>query len=422
MLFRRNVAAKQSYAYRHTSLSMKDCRRLRRVKKVALLLAVKLSMEDDTDIASHLQRLLTLTLHRYRQIMYCHVQNRTCRKNRQITSARTIESFSEAACWKRFRTTKSHLLLLLKAFKFEKNDGEYFIADNGSKFTGEEILLIGLHRYCIPGPLEQTMGEVFKLDFSMLSRAFKIFNTHMIQNYAYLLTNNLEYWKPFFPTYANCIKQRLAEAGDIHYADGTFRVFGFHDDTVIATCRPGSGPTVDGERHDNFIQMAFYNGWKKHHGYKYQTLELPNGMCADMYGPCSFRHNDLELLRDSQLNGRLADVQAGETLQFASYGDGIFPIDTHVIGKHIGDTTPAERYENRMMSKIRIANEWDYSVTANLFPFIKWRSSQKIRQNSLVPRYYFVATLLRNAHMCLYEGLTSSYFDCPAPNLFDYFK
>jgi hypothetical protein len=210
--------------------------------------------------------------------------------------------------------------------------------------------------------------------------------------------------------------------GDIHYERDTFRIFGFHDDTVIATCRPGSGPTNDGGRFDNFIQMAFYNGWKKHHGYKYQSLDLPNGMCADLYGPTSFRQNDLVLLRDSNLNDRIAAVQINKQLQLSSYGDGIFPIGTHTIGKHVGDCSREEYYENRMMSKIRLANEWDYGATANLFPFIKWKAGQNIRRNNLVTRYYFVATtLLCNAHMCLYEGLASSYFNCPCPELEDYF-
>ena len=149
---------------------------------------------------------------------------------------------------------------------------------------------------------------------------------------------------------------------------------------------------------------------------------FPNGMCGDMFGPFSFRHNDLELLRDSELNARLAAVQRGRAKQFCSYGDGIFPIDTHTIGKHVGDNlTDREKYENRMMSRIRVANEWDYGVVGNLYPFIKWKAGQKIRRNPFVTRYYIVATLLRNAHLCMYEGLTSSYFNCPCPTLENYF-
>lgn len=63
----------------------------------------------------------------------------------------------------------------------------------------------------------------------------------------------------------------------------------FHDCTVIqSTTWPGGGPRADGTRNDNHIQMAFYNGWKKHHGIKFQSVELPNDLCMDLYGPMSF--------------------------------------------------------------------------------------------------------------------------------------
>jgi hypothetical protein len=74
------------------------------------------------------------------------------------------------------------------------------------------------------------------------------------------------------------------------------------------------------------------------------------------------------------------------------------------------------------MTKIRVANEWDYGITSNSFPFIADEKSQKIRKTPFVSRYYFVATLIRNAHMCLYKGVTASYFDCSALSLEDYFR
>ena len=122
----------------------------------------------------------------------------------------------------------------------------------------------------------------------------KKFNEHILENFSSLLTDNLQYWVDYFPDFAACISDKLAEKGNIHYPANSFRLFGFHDDTVIGTCRPGGGPTNDGGRHCNFIQMSFYNGWKKHHGIKFQSLELPNGMCGHIYGPKSFRHSDLE--------------------------------------------------------------------------------------------------------------------------------
>jgi hypothetical protein len=119
----------------------------------------------------------------------------------------------------------------------------------------------------------------------------------------------------------------------------------------------------------------------------------------------------------------LAAAQAGgEPLQYASYGDGIFAIDSHLVGKYFADPTPDQQYINRSMCAMRIANEWDYMCTHNLFPFVKDKFSQKIRKNAFVTRYYLVATLLRNAWMCCYEGIASSYFNCPSPSLETYFQ
>lgn len=123
----------------------------------------------------------------------------------------------------------------------------------------------------------------------------------------------------------------------------------------------------------------------------------------------------------SKLIERLGQLQQGDAAQYCSYGDGIFPVDTHTIGKHVANPTAAQRYENRMMSKIRIGNEWAYGTTANLFPFLKYRAAQRILGNELTTRYYTVGTLLRNAHMCLYEGLAADHFNCQCPSLEDYF-
>lgn len=418
----RKASKDTSYAYRYASRSVRDQRSIRKVK-ISLIGFLHLYLAAQTPAIRNIRRRALLSgIIYYRRLTTFVVPARTNRHGRRTVTSRTIDSFTEAQCWQNFRTRKEDLPKLLIAFKLDPEEGNLVVFNNGCRFTKEEILLIGLHRYSVAGSLQQSMGATYGIDFSMLSRAITYFNKHMLTNFGHLLTDNLEFWKPYMGAYSECIRKKLEQVGDIRYAPGTMRVFGFHDDTVLATCRPGGGPAVGGDRHDNFIQMAFYNGWKKHHGHKYQSVELPNGMVADMYGPVSFRHNDVKVLRDSELNERLAALQANEVLQYASYGDGIFPIKSHTIGKHVGETTPEERYENRMMSKIRIANEWDYGITANNYPFVKHRAAQKIRHNKLCTKFYFIATLLRNAHVCLYESETSSYFDCPAPSLFDYFE
>jgi hypothetical protein len=120
---------------------------------------------------------------------------------------------------------------------------------------------------------------------------------------------------------------------------------------VIASCRRGSGPASDGidaPRYNNFIQMAFYNGWKYHHGTKRQSVES------------------------------------------------VYPVDTHLLSRVFDG-----------MASIRIANERN-GITANLFPFIKRRAAQKSMSCQDISYYYFVATILRNINVILYGSVTSS--------------
>ena len=49
--------------------------------------------------------------------------------------------------------------------------------------------------------------------------------------------------------------------------------FGFIDGTVRPICRPGES------------QRIVYNGHKRVHSLKFQSLAIPNGLIANMYGP-----------------------------------------------------------------------------------------------------------------------------------------
>ena len=55
------------------------------------------------------------------------------------------------------------------------------------------------------------------------------------------------------------------------------------DDTNMKCCRPGSGPLGNYESAPrrvgaHHIQKAFYSGYFKEHGIKYQNILLPNGV------------------------------------------------------------------------------------------------------------------------------------------------
>jgi hypothetical protein len=105
-------------------------------------------------------------------------------------------------------------------------------------------------------------------------------------------------------------------------------------------------------------------------------------MFLDLFGPMTFRHSDTELYAESNLNHRMSA-------------------------------------SDPIMTRARISNEWDYGVTANLFAFCKYKRSLKMTQKNHCS-YYTVSTLLRNFYMCLYDGLTASYYEHAATTLEEY--
>ena len=82
--------------------------------------------------------------------------------------------------------------------------------------------------------------------------------------------------------------------------------------TIIKTTCPGSGPVDNSEHaaqragaHD--IQRAFYSGYMRAHGLKYQTLILPNGMLGSVWGS-AISHNDIGVLNMSGLETHLQEI------------------------------------------------------------------------------------------------------------------
>lgn len=315
-----------------------------------------------------------------------------CRVKRTTVHA-AVEDFSDDRLWIDFRLRRSDISRMLVAFQL--NDIAKVDVGKGNIFTGEEVFLIARYKFVTDSRFIQ-MASIFRRDHSELSKALKYFVNHVISKLGFLLTNNMEYWLPYFSTFAEATRAKFCSVSGLGIPSGSFRICGFHDDTCIKTSRPGAGPAVGGGRKDNNIQRACYNGAGHYHGVKYQTMEAVNGMAMHMYGPMSYRHSDLDLFRASGLNDILAELQIGQPMQYASYGDGIFPILSHCIGKHVGmNLNERERLENKFMSSMRICNEWHYGITGRYFPLVKNFYKHQLLKNLQSGRYYFVATIMK---------------------------
>ena len=181
-------------------------------------------------------------------------------------------------------------------------------------------------------------------------------------------------------------------------------------------------PKVEASNCEKSNYGRFYSGWKKIHGLKYQTVDLPNGMNAHVYGPLSCRRNDLLCLGRSNLNEKLHELRRYRLIQYKVYGDSAYiPLTlSHVRARHSNAVnTPRERLENESMSSCRESIEWNYNDLKQYWKFIDFKKNLKLMDMPVVP-ITLCAMILRNAHTTMNGNTTSSYFECEPPSLVEW--
>lgn len=135
-----------------------------------------------------------------------------------------------------------------------------------------------------------------------------------------------------------------------------------------------------------------------------------------MYGPTSLRRNDLRLLGASNINARLA--ANGDDVAF---GDNIYPKLSNITTYHktldedMFPLSAREKAENKAYKSVRIAIEWNYGHTANLFKYLKNLDRLRVLQGEVVSTIYTVAVILRNCRIACAECQSSEYFDIQLP-------
>lgn len=152
---------------------------------------------------------------------------------------------------------------------------------------------------------------------------------------------------------------------------------------------------------------------------KFQSLLLPNGIIANLYGPVNGRRHDGFVLQKSRILNKLeAKFQA-----FANkphmYSDTGYPLSTFLITPFKGTRDQREKIVNNQMSKLRVTVEWGFAKVIQLFAFVDFKKNLKVYHQH-VGDYYKVAVILANCHTCLYGSQVCQYFDCNSPDLQEY--
>ena len=311
----------------------------------------------------------------------------------------TLDLMDQYECKAEFRMWRNDVYTLLETLNLPEELRCY----NGAVVDSAEALCILLRRVAYPcryGDLVQR----FARPVPQLSMITNLVITELYDRFGHLLQTMDQPWLsiPNLVLFANAVHDKGAA---LH------NCWGFVDGTVRPICRPKRN------------QRVVYNGHKRVHAMKFQSVVAPNGLIAHFYGPVEGRRHDSAMLAMSGLLAQLEEFSfspAGQPL--CIYGDPAYPHRIHLQcpyqQRH--NLTPEQQAFNQSMSRVRVSVEWIFGEIVSYFKFVDFKKNLKIGL-SPVSKMYVVCALLRNALTCLYGSNTSEFFGIQPPPLHAYF-
>ena len=309
-----------------------------------------------------------------------------------------LDDMSDDECKCEFRFLRSDVYRLVDVLQLPQE----IFCFNGLKVNSVEALSIFLKRFAYPCRLLDMVPR-----FARPVPQLSMISNH-VMNYLY------DRWNHLFTTLnQNWLSQNNLEI----FADTVFQkgaplnsCWGFIDGTVRPICRPGEN------------QRIMYNGHKRVHSLKFQSVVAPNGLIANLFGPIEGKRHDSGMLADSRLLNQLTQFSfdtAGNPL--CLYGDPAYPLRVHLQAGFKGaNLTRQQELWNKHMSEVRTAVEWVFGDILEYFKFLDFKKNLKIGLNA-VGKMYATCALLTNARNCLYGSLTSTYFNIEPPIIEEYF-
>ncbi|KAK3705284.1 hypothetical protein QZH41_008168, partial [Actinostola sp. cb2023] len=163
----------------------------------------------------------------------------------------SLQEMEESEVKSEFRFGTHELALLMEALQIPHK----FTCPNGTVASGLEGLLMLLKRFAYPCRLSDMIPRFGRSvpEMSLILAEVNILDF----NQPWLQPQQLQ-------TFADAIHQKGAALDNC---------WGFVDGTVRPICRPGEN------------QRVVYNGHKRVHGLKFQSVVAPNGLIANLFGP-----------------------------------------------------------------------------------------------------------------------------------------
>lgn len=294
-----------------------------------------------------------------------------------------------------FRFEKDHVLQLVVALRFQGTR-----LDNGIFVSGELQLLVLLRRLAYPCRLVE-LEAFFSMSKATVSRIVNYALHFIHENHGHLLRFDS---RKMTSTRQECL------AAAIHRKGAPLsNCVGFIDGTIRAMCRPTRN------------QKAYYNGHKRTHCLKFQSLVGPDGLIIAMEGGFRGARHDAGVFSESVLKRSLEDHLFGfNGRQMVIYGDPAYPLLPYLYAPFRGAVLTLDEQEfNQRMASVRAAVEWGFCKVLNMFAFVDYRKNLKIHLQP-IGLYYLVAAILTNVHTCLNGSQISEFFTCDPPPLSEY--
>ena len=316
------------------------------------------------------------------------------------------EELREGQQWRRFDPEEWTATRWEEVFRFQKEDMHRLVTalqlpdtmrstDGRKKWSGFDGLCVVLRRLAYPCRLKD-LEDIFGRPREDISVIFNDTLLHLFNVWQNLLNTLMHPW---------LTADRLARYAEaVHRKAPLCNVWGFIDGTVRPICRPTVG------------QRLVYNGHKRIHALKFQSVSTPDGIIAHLYGPVEGRRHDAFLLADSgllpQLEAHMNRPNAAPDTPavYSLYGDPAYPLRAHLLCPFRGAAlTDAQQQFNAQMSAVRVTVEWEFGKMLQLFAFTDFRKNLKVLLQP-VGAIYVVSALLTNCHKCLYGSQSSSFF------------
>ena len=219
-----------------------------------------------------------------------------------------IKSLSDAEFVTQFRFQRDHVGPLMRALRLKN----VYKGTNAIRWSGEEGLCILLRRLCYPNRLADLV-PMFGRHRTELSHIINEMCNEIFHLHKHRLSTITHPWLHF---------EQMAEA---IYAKGAClsNCWGFLDGSQMRICRPGDG------------QEAVYNGHKRQHSFKFQSLMVPSGIIAHFWGPFEGRRHDSAMYFFSGLDEQISEVYDGAGNLMCIYGDSAYAARNYLLTPQI---------------------------------------------------------------------------------------